>query len=75
MSVNHALKHDEELKKKINVRLDKMGYQIKADREVKHLAQVLGYDIGPAEIATKIKRKAKLKIAVHYGYHSSRCWN
>ncbi|MHA1928286.1 MAG: CoB--CoM heterodisulfide reductase subunit B [Candidatus Thorarchaeota archaeon] len=69
LSVNHALKHDDELKKKVNVKLDEMGYHVEANREVKHIAQILGYDIGPSDIATKIKRKAKLKVAVHYGCH------
>jgi heterodisulfide reductase subunit B len=67
--VNHALSHDSDLKKKVNSRLEELGYSISADREVKHIAQVLGYDVGPTEIASAITRKVKLKVAVHYGCH------
>ena len=68
-SVNHALSHDEEIKKEVNSRLDEMGYHVEANREVKHVAQVLGYDVGPGEIEEAIQRKVKLKVAIHYGCH------
>ncbi len=68
-SVNHALSHNPEMKKEVNSRLEAMGTHIEANRAVKHIAQVLGYDIGPSEIENVIERKAKLKVAVHYGCH------
>ncbi len=67
--VNHALKHDEELRKKVNEKLEKLGYHVKADGEVRHIAQVLGFDIGPSGIQQYLKRKVKLKAAIHYGCH------
>ena len=68
-SVNHAVSHDDDVKKKVNSQLDEMGYHVEGNREVKHLAQVLGYDVGPSDIGEAIKRKANLKVAVHYGCH------
>jgi len=65
------------LKKEINARLDKElgGYHIETDKAVKHVAQVLGYDVGPSEIAEKIKRKVNIKLSVHYGCHFLRPFN
>jgi heterodisulfide reductase subunit B len=67
--VNHALSQDPELKKKVNSHLQEIGYHVDADKEVRHIAQVLGYDVGPSGITGAIKRKANLKVAVHYGCH------
>jgi heterodisulfide reductase subunit B len=68
-SVNHELSHNEELKKEVNSRLDGLDSHVEASGEVKHIAQVLGYDIGPSGIQDKIVRKVKLRAAVHYGCH------
>ncbi|MHA1769755.1 MAG: CoB--CoM heterodisulfide reductase subunit B [Candidatus Thorarchaeota archaeon] len=73
--VNHLLRHDPEMKKAVNAKLEKLGYQVTNEREVKHIAQVLGFDVGPRGIAEKIKRKANLKVAVHYGCHFLRPFN
>ncbi|MHA1615530.1 MAG: CoB--CoM heterodisulfide reductase subunit B [Candidatus Thorarchaeota archaeon] len=73
--VNHVLSNDKELKKKVNLQLKKLGYEVKADQQVKHIAQVLGFDIGPSDIGNYIKRKVKLKVAVHYGCHFLRPFN
>jgi heterodisulfide reductase subunit B len=68
-SVNHELSENEELKKTVNSRLEGLGSHVDASGEVKHIAQVLGYDVGPSEIQNKIVRKVKLRAAVHYGCH------
>ena len=70
LSAHHQIHEDPELKKEVNAKLAEMGYHVEANKEVKHVAQVLGFDIGPEEIKSKIKRKVKLKVAVHYGCHS-----
>ena len=75
LSTHHALHEDHELKKEVNSRLDTMGYHVETDKEVKHVAQVLGFDVGPSEIEEKIQRKVKLKVAVHYGCHFLRPFN
>ncbi|MHA1246489.1 MAG: CoB--CoM heterodisulfide reductase subunit B [Candidatus Thorarchaeota archaeon] len=67
--VNHVLKHDEELKKQVNAGLEPLGYHVEANQEVKHIAQVLGFDIGPYEIQDYLKRRVRLKGAIHYGCH------
>jgi heterodisulfide reductase subunit B len=70
VGAHHQIHNDEELKKDINARLKKeLGYTVETNKEVKHVAQVLGYDVGPSEIAEKIKRKVNIKLSVHYGCH------
>ncbi|MFX0044667.1 MAG: CoB--CoM heterodisulfide reductase subunit B [Candidatus Hermodarchaeota archaeon] len=66
---SHSLKEDDELKKKVNQRLKSLERQLNSDVEVKHVAQILGYDVGPSEIEKVISRKVRLKVAVHYGCH------
>lgn len=67
---SHTLKHDDELKKKVNLRLaSELGHNLSTDVTVKHMAQILGYDVGPSEITDAISRKVKIKVAVHYGCH------
>ncbi|MEM4735896.1 MAG: heterodisulfide reductase-related iron-sulfur binding cluster [Candidatus Thorarchaeota archaeon] len=68
-SVNCALAHDEELKKRVNMRLREFGHQVRADREVKHIAQVLGYEVGPERVLESTVRRVRLRAAVHYGCH------
>jgi len=64
------LKHDPELRKKVNADLLKIGRQFKGTIEPKHVVQVLYQDIGKEFIEDKIKYKFKdLKVAVHYGCH------
>jgi len=64
------LKHDPELRKKVNADLAKIGRQFKGTIEPKHVVQVLYQDIGKEFIEDKIKYKFKdLKVAVHYGCH------
>lgn len=76
LSAHHHIHNDPELKKEINVRLEKeLGHHIETDKAVKHVAQVLGYDVGPSEIAEKIKRKVNIKLSVHYGCHFLRPFN
>jgi heterodisulfide reductase subunit B len=67
--VNHTLSHDGKMLGKVNQELKQFGFEVKANQDVKHIAQVLGFDIGPSEIVNHIKRKVNLKLAVHYGCH------
>lgn len=68
--VKKHLKEDETLREKVNTELKKLGdYEFKGTIEVRHMTEVLGYDIGPWGIEDEIVRKLDLKAAVHYGCH------
>ncbi len=64
------LKHDTELKKKINEHLKKIGREFKGTCEPKHIIQALILDIGMNFLRDFVKLKfSNLKVAVHYGCH------
>ncbi len=68
--VNKRLKEDETLKIKVNEKLRQLGdYEFKGTIDVRHIGEVLGYDIGPWGIEDLIVRKVDIKAAVHYGCH------
>ena len=55
VEANHLLKHDEEMKKKVNEHLAKVGKEFKGTVEVKHLARVLYEDVGVEAIQKHVK--------------------
>lgn len=68
--INKHLKSNEEHKKLVNEKLKEIGdYEFKGIIEVKHVAEVLGYEVGPSDIEEFIVRKLEAKAAVHYGCH------
>ncbi len=67
---NHELKHNEEMKKKVNKELAKIGKEYKGTIEVKHLARVLYEDVGVEKIKKAVKFPLEdFKLAAHYGCH------
>ena len=70
VEANHLLKHDEEMKKKVNEHLAKIGKEFKGTIEVKHLGRILYEDVGVENIEKHIKYPLKdFKFAAHYGCH------
>ncbi len=68
--VNKHLKTDEEARNQVNERLKELGdYEFKGTIEVRHLAEVLAFEVSPAAIAPLLTRKVKAKAAIHYGCH------
>src|SRR4030043_240538 len=64
--VNRRLKEDEELRTQINEKLKKIGeYEFKGTINVRHIAEVLGFEIGPEKIKEFIERKGKPNAATH----------
>jgi len=67
---NHELKHNEELRNKVNKELKKIGREYKGTIEVKHFARVLYEDVGVDKIKTAVKYPLEdFKLAAHYGCH------
>lgn len=69
LEVNHKLQHEESNKQLVNKHLNKIGKEYKGNVEVKHLAEVLYYDLGLKKIQDVATKKLGLKVAVHYGCH------
>lgn len=67
------LREDAELRKKINLFLEKEGLFWEEGIQVKHLLSVLYHDVGLKAIRTSVKNPIQgLKIAPHYGCHALR---
>ncbi len=68
--VNYELKHNKEMKEKINRMLKSIGKEYKGTVQVKHLMQVLKDDIGMDKLKASItKPLTGLKVAGHPGCH------
>jgi heterodisulfide reductase subunit B len=68
--VNRKLKEDEVLRDEVNAKLARIGdYKFKGTINVRHIAEVLGYEVGPDKIKDYLVRKVKAKVAIHYGCH------
>jgi len=68
--VNKHLKEDENLREQVNKKLKLLGdYEFKGSIEVRHMTEVLGWDIGSWGIEDHIVRKVDLRASIHYGCH------
>ncbi|MFX1479509.1 MAG: heterodisulfide reductase-related iron-sulfur binding cluster, partial [Promethearchaeota archaeon] len=66
--VNKHLKENEEHRELVNKKLKLLGdYEFKGTIRVRHIAEVLGYEIGPWGIEDAIVRKVNARAAIHYG--------
>lgn len=64
------LEHDAKLRSKVAEALSKIGREYKGRVEVKHFAQVLYEDVGPAKLRSYVEKPLKgVKVAAHYGCH------
>ena len=64
------LAEDEELKNKVNERLQRIGKEYKGTGNVKHIVVLMRDDIGIEKVAATVKRPLKgLNVAIHYGCH------
>jgi heterodisulfide reductase subunit B len=67
---NHILKHDEELRKKVNEKLASINREFKGTVNVRHIASLVrdfaGYDL----ISQSVKKPLEgLRVVFHYGCH------
>ena len=68
--INKHLKENEEHRELVNEKLKLLGdYEFKGTIGVRHIAEVLGYEVGPWGLEDVIIRKANARAAVHYGCH------
>ena len=68
--INKHLKENEEHREIVNEKLKLLGdYEFKGTIDVRHVAEVLGYEVGPWGLEDVITRKISARAAVHYGCH------
>ncbi len=68
--VNKHLKDNEKHRELVNEKLKLIGdYEFKGTIEVRHMTEVLGYEVGSWGIEKVIVRKLEARVAVHYGCH------
>ncbi len=68
--INKHLKENEEHREIVNEKLKLIGdYEFKGTIEVRHVTEVLGYEVGPWGIEDMITRKINARAAIHYGCH------
>ena len=67
------LREDSELRRRVNLLLEREGLRWEDQVSVKHLLSVLYHDVGLDTLRSKIKKPyTSLKIAPHYGCHALR---
>lgn len=67
--VNHQIKHNPELKERINGVLNKIGRKFEGSVNVKQIVEVLYYDYPIENLKKLITNPLGLRVAVHYGCH------
>ena len=68
--INKHLKENEEHREIVNEKLKLIGdYEFKGTIDVRHVTEVLGYEVGPWGIEDMITRKINARAAIHYGCH------
>ena len=66
---NYILKTDEEKRKHINSLLSEIGYHFEGKTNVRHIIEVLYFDVGIGSLKSYIKKKISARVAVFYGCH------
>lgn len=69
VEANHILKTDSQAKSMVNEVLSKIGRKFEGKINVKHLTEVLYFDVGVEKISKAIKRKLSARAATFYGCH------
>ncbi len=67
---NKELMNDDELREKVNEKLQRIGRSYSGKAKVRHFVRVLYEDVGPDKIKSQVRNSLEgLKLASHYGCH------
>jgi len=66
---NYILKTDKEKRKSVNKLLSEIGYRFEGKIKVKHVVEVLYFNVGTEKLKKLVRRKIPAKAAVFYGCH------
>lgn len=66
---SRILKNNADAKKRVNEHLGKIGLAFNGNINVRHIVELLYYDIGPDRIKPTISNPLDFRVAVHYGCH------
>lgn len=67
---NKELVHNDEMRGKVNKKLEKIGRAFQKDTKVKHFVRILYEDVGLEKIKSQVKKSLEgLKLVTHYGCH------
>ncbi len=67
---SHLLAEDEELREKVNLRLERIGKHYNATTKVRHVVTLIRDELGMDAVRASVRRPLKeLRVAVHYGCH------
>lgn len=66
---NMILKEKPLMREKVNAILHDFGKEFRGSIDVKHIVEVLYYNIGIEKLREFVKRPLNLEVAVHYGCH------
>lgn len=66
---NIVLKEDPAMRDKANAILHTFGKKFRGSIDVKHIVEVLYYNVGIKKLREIVKKPLNLKVAVHYGCH------
>jgi heterodisulfide reductase subunit B len=69
LEVDHKLKHDTKARNEVNEQLKKINRKFKGTTNVKHIVEILYFDVGMEKLKSLIKKKIDVKVGVHYGCH------
>ncbi|MBN2157693.1 MAG: CoB--CoM heterodisulfide reductase subunit B [Candidatus Lokiarchaeota archaeon] len=70
LEADHKLKYQPKKKEMVNEHLKKIGMEYKGSIKVKHIIEIMYYDIGKDKLREHLRRKWKnIPVAVHYGCH------
>jgi len=69
LEVDHKMKHDHKINAEVNKVLAETGRNFDGSVKIKHLMEVLYFDIGIQKLKSMVKNKLGFKVAVHYGCH------
>ncbi|MCP4764138.1 MAG: hypothetical protein GY870_20360 [archaeon] len=60
---------NEQRRNEVNSHLKKIGKEYKGTSKVKHIIEIMYFELGKEKLIEKIKKKWNMDVAIHYGCH------